>query len=312
MKHKRCCRTALFPFGRSRRSGALFEVAAALPCRSLGQAEFVMSRYARHAMLSLSIVSLSAQVGAQPQQPSPPRIVWSLEWQEPYCTVSISAPIATFSLWNVPGSISPELYLIGEPSRLSQIARDTARISLSPNDETFEVRAQSQTSNSKQRIWKLIGLTQDFIGAFAKSTLLTVAAGDETVSIPLKGASKAAAALESCVEMKLPEWGIDPKAFAALRTKPEALKGYSFLTHRDYPDDALRAMKSGRVVTRLSVDAKGKVTDCAVIVSSGTESMNRVTCAKALQRGKYKPAIGADGQPTAASVVISTEFTVSG
>jgi protein TonB len=51
----------------------------------------------------------------------------------------------------------------------------------------------------------------------------------------------------------------------------------------------------------MDVDARGKVTGCAVVVSSGSTSLDNVTCQAAIQRGRYHPAIGGDGRPMAAS-----------
>jgi protein TonB len=60
-------------------------------------------------------------------------------------------------------------------------------------------------------------------------------------------------------------------------------------------------LKGGAVVARLSTAASGKVTNCTVVLSSGIAEVDATTCRFALQRAKYKPAIGADGRRTAAT-----------
>jgi TonB family protein len=118
------------------------------------------------------------------------------------------------------------------------------------------------------------------------------------------------AALQQCIDTKLAEWGVDPKAFAALSPPPTDIEGYSWLSYKDYPTDALDANRSGNVVARLNVDVTGKVTGCAVVVSSGWGSLDKVTCKKALEKGRFNPAIGADGHPTAAVRVENAIFKV--
>ena len=96
-----------------------------------------------------------------------------------------------------------------------------------------------------------------------------------------------------------------------MRSKPPtALKGHYWMEPTDYPMDAVMANWSGDVVARLAVDAAGKVTGCKILVSGGLPSMDAVTCSSAMKRGKYEPAVGADGKPTAAFRVVDVGFRV--
>lgn len=89
---------------------------------------------------------------------------------------------------------------------------------------------------------------------------------------------------------------------------PKLADGKMWIGHEDYPSIALRDGKSGVVLFRLTVDVQGKVTDCAVVGKSGSDALDETTCRLARERGRYNPAIGADGRPVAASFITSVTW----
>jgi len=123
---------------------------------------------------------------------------------------------------------------------------------------------------------------------------------------------RAAAAIEEvrqCEHAVMREWGIDPVAHAALRTLPRGEIG-RFVTNSDYPDSALPDGHEGTVTVRLTIDPEGKVTDCAPVVSSGHEDLDRRTCTILVRRARLTPAIGADGAPASADIVASISWNI--
>ena len=84
----------------------------------------------------------------------------------------------------------------------------------------------------------------------------------------------------------------------------------SWVNYSDYPKDALAQKQGGTVVVRLTTDQSGKVTSCAVVLTSGVTSLDDVTCRTALKRARYKPAIGADGRRTSATFTNYAKFDV--
>jgi TonB family protein len=71
----------------------------------------------------------------------------------------------------------------------------------------------------------------------------------------------------------------------------------------DYPTDALRREEQGTVTAELAVDKAGRVTHCAVAKSSGSDSLDRTTCAILSKRARFSPATDQGGQ------AISSSFT---
>ena len=84
------------------------------------------------------------------------------------------------------------------------------------------------------------------------------------------------------------------------------LKGGSgiFFSYSDYPAAARRAGVTGAVWAALAVDRDGKPTDCQIIESSGSESLDDGTCAIALKRARFTPALDEFGKPKASVYVL--------
>ena len=73
----------------------------------------------------------------------------------------------------------------------------------------------------------------------------------------------------------------------------------SYLSSDDYPAVAIRNEEQGRVAFRLSVDASGRVTACAITSSSGSATLDAATCRIMRSRARYTPARDANGKAIA-------------
>lgn len=58
----------------------------------------------------------------------------------------------------------------------------------------------------------------------------------------------------------------------------------------DYPEASRRAGEEGRTVVRVTIGTNGRVTQCAVIESSGFERLDQQACRVAERRWRYNPA----------------------
>jgi protein TonB len=72
----------------------------------------------------------------------------------------------------------------------------------------------------------------------------------------------------------------------------------SLIFPNDYPSAAIRANQEGNVGVRLTVSATGKVSDCAVRQSSGSQLLDSTTCSLLRRRARFVPALDAEGKPT--------------
>jgi protein TonB len=66
----------------------------------------------------------------------------------------------------------------------------------------------------------------------------------------------------------------------------------------DYPSDALRNGDEGRVRAKLTIGTDGRVTNCSIIESSGTNSLDRTTCSILTRKARFTPATDSNGNPT--------------
>lgn len=63
----------------------------------------------------------------------------------------------------------------------------------------------------------------------------------------------------------------------------------------DYPADALAAGQAGTIAFKLDIDAAGSVSGCRIVGSSGSASLDTMTCALLFIRARFTPARDAAG-----------------
>ena len=71
----------------------------------------------------------------------------------------------------------------------------------------------------------------------------------------------------------------------------------TYVRNNDYPAQALSRHEEGTTAFRLTIDRTGRATDCVVTRSSGSASLDHVTCRILIERARFTPAIGPDGFP---------------
>lgn len=254
---------------------------------------------------------LPASAIAQAPQPAPaatPPQVWQLDWEDNFCAVSTGDPAtAGLALWMTPGDPRPDLIVMGSPDILP-VVRDAfiTSVTLLPSRDSFSAVVRDVDESTRDRVLRLVHLKEAFPAAFATSSEVRLEGMKKAVATV--GSDKAIAALRQCVDDKLTEWGVDAKAYDALRMPATDPIGRLWYT---YPDDAFVARQEGDAIARMDLDASGKVTNCALIVSSGSKSLDSVTCESALKKGKFNPAIGADGKPTASQRVVRVRWRIA-
>ena len=78
---------------------------------------------------------------------------------------------------------------------------------------------------------------------------------------------------------------------------------------KDYPPTLSDNPAPRPLLTRLSIDAQGRVTHCAVTQSSGDAEYDAVTCRLVEQRSRFAPARDAHGKPVPSYAVGEHEWT---
>lgn len=71
----------------------------------------------------------------------------------------------------------------------------------------------------------------------------------------------------------------------------------SWVSTDNYPPSALRAGEQGTVAMTWDINAQGRVENCQVTTSSGSDALDRASCAAITRRGRYSPAMDSSGTP---------------
>lgn len=153
-------------------------------------------------------------------------------------------------------------------------------------------------------------VTPTSLTRFEQPQTMTIAfEGRERASLAIEPLGEVIASLESCHDSLLRDWGVDPDHMRSLEALPEPSNNPgSWVTVRDYPTSARASGIGGRVTFRLHVDPDGRVADCAIVVSSGTHSLDDTVCELLRRRARFEPARSIRGEPVPSSYVSEANF----
>lgn len=253
--------------------------------------------------LLLAAAVLTAPATAQPQTPAPAAAPaarpWQVDWGAAYCSMvrqpGEGRPFST-SISTVPGGEYTQIYLI--PEGRAPLPRDISTVTLVPRGQAFTVTSRRERRGGRDML-AIMTLPYGFRNDLAGAEALELKAGTEVrARIPLRGAAAAVAAHRRCTRQIATEWGVDEAALEALRQRPSSTNLFG-LRPEDYPEAALRQATQGRAIVRLAVDAAARVTDCAIVATSGSPEIDATSCRVILTRGRFQPALDAAGQAVA-------------
>lgn len=119
--------------------------------------------------------------------------------------------------------------------------------------------------------------------------------GDEIV-LELGDMEAPVAALQTCVDDLMQEWGLDPQRLvAASRHARPASDPQNWLGKKDYPRELSRVGIGGLVRMRLIVSEQGRVERCMGV--SRLAPLSDATCKALIERARFLPALDAEGKP---------------
>jgi TonB family protein len=258
----------------------------------------------RHALLAL--LPLLASAMAPPAAPAPAAAAsadpqWSVDWADDDCALVQAAAgpgRSALRIVRTPGNGVTAVDVVNASWRRAP-ARHPERLTLSlePGGRT-EAETVFLRESELGPLLLLFVRDEAFLPTMAAARRLTVSEeGSPVAAFNLPVAAKAVAALRACEDDGMARWGIDPKAWHALRTHPvPQFKVGELVTSDDYPVDALKAAETGKVIVRLAVSAEGRPTGCTIVVGSGSRALDKRTCAVYLVRARFAPASDAGGR----------------
>lgn len=151
---------------------------------------------------------------------------------------------------------------------------------------------------------------QGYIGAFDKRIVALLRAGRQLTvqrdnvtlgAFSLSGSAAALNRMEFCLNdlrREGPAQVMTADAVAARSITPPkpANERGDWFKLSDYPSDLQRAGKDGTVLFQLSVNTRGRVSNCVVTQSSGHAELDAATCKAVTKRARFKPAVDGDGK----------------
>lgn len=153
-----------------------------------------------------------------------------------------------------------------------------------------------------------------FATKLAQSSILTIAHRNVgTFAVPLRDLGAAMAALRSCENGKLRDWGIDPDAYWALSSRPHPTSPLPDLfDSRAYPDIALNRNIERNVIAKLEIGVDGTVSSCNAPGNFGYPQFVNAVCNVLKKNARFEPARTSTGKAIPAPYVVIVSFKMGG
>ena len=145
---------------------------------------------------------------------------------------------------------------------------------------------------------RMVNLTKSEIPQLSGASELRWKAANVDYVFPLGPMGNLIKLMEKCRAGLGDYWNGTAEKVASLKQEPTLNKPVvKLFSSNDYPSQAIFADLSGTTRVVALVDEKGKLVDCTIVETSGVAVLDAQTCIIVRDRGKFSPAIGADGKP---------------
>lgn len=143
-----------------------------------------------------------------------------------------------------------------------------------------------------------LGVKREELDRAAASEVISINAEERLqAAFQVPGLSSALTVLDDCVADLLATWGFSREEQNAMAKMPEPEKPLiKYVSAIDYPTVALRNEETGWNSARYRIDESGRVSDCRIVESSGSRSLDATLC-RVVGRFRYRPAIDRAGRP---------------
>lgn len=248
----------------------------------------------------LAVLAAIAVLPTDSAAPLKPTTKWSIDYAEDQCFLSRKygdgTEGLTLGLGMRPVMRSAELFLI-EPARGEEGGRlVSGAIELGGSKDLTAAKVLSATTKDGSRITRFWA-SAALIDRIRTSDEVTISIEKRRYRLHLDSMPAAFAAADACKADLMKSWGLDPTLMTDVHVPAEPIGSPGdWVSPNEYPIEARRKREMGKVTVRLDIDLAGKVTGCAVVRSSGSESLDRVTCDRAGSRGKFRPAQNSAGK----------------
>jgi TonB family protein len=264
-------------------------------------------------MLSLLLLAAAADPAALA-----PTNKWQVEYAANMCVLSrdygTGADKVTLALRTLPMSENSEVVLLTQGNG-PITDKGAGAIALLPAGQTATGSYQRYTVKGGDGRVATMFFAGDALAGLDKATAIEVRLGAESHRLAIPGITGALTALTTCQDDLLKGWGVDPAERKLEVTHVQGNPG-RFFGPSEYPRAALSTGAQGLVTTLATVDAKGAVTACRVVVSSGTGTghklLDAATCDMVHRKVHFTPARDKDGNAVPSHYVLPVRWVMPG
>ncbi|MEP3420371.1 MAG: energy transducer TonB [Erythrobacter sp.] len=100
-----------------------------------------------------------------------------------------------------------------------------------------------------------------------------------------------------------------PPAIDPIAASPRG-NASGWITNDDYRTSWINRDYSGVAAFSLSIDARGRVTNCSITNSTGHDVLDRATCRLLQRRARFNPALDSAGEPVAGTFASSVNWQI--
>ena len=252
------------------------------------------------AATAAALLALVCTTPARSAEPMQPIEKWNVDFGDAHCIAlrNYGSPANPVRLGLKP---SP----IGDVMQVS-VLRTAANKQVDQFDGTLTLDRASPrkvsilgygSKSGKTRISTINLPLSTFQAIRGASSLRVRSPGEVDLAFALSQMEPVARALDRCVAGLRKMWHLGEHS-AAIKTEASLDKPLRKLfSSNDYPGDAVIANASGTVGLIMLIDETGKTASCMITQASGRASLDAQSCAIIATRGRFSPALGADGKP---------------
>lgn len=250
--------------------------------------------------------------------PLAPLTAWRVSYDDGMCILSrpfgtAAAPF-TLAFRRTPLNYEKSflVMLMTPPDKKGPLFWADASLTLAPSGVSSSGKASSAVLADGSARLSLFSIEGDAVDGIGEATAVTVSVqGLPTVSFAPTATSAALRALDQCGRDVAVRWGVPAAELAALGTPPTPRNVSAVFGVDAYPKEAIQHGEQGRVIALLSLDAMGRVVDCAVKSPSGYRALDNASCAIA-PRLRYTPALDKQGVPMASHTGLPVRWVLPG
>lgn len=255
-------------------------------------------------LLMAVIVMAFAAMPVMAQAPTEPPLVPATQWQVDYAENECrlmrefgTGQDRVFLRITRASSLERYDFIVAGPGIPDLPLRRSTRLRLVP--QGFEIVSNGysmQVPSQDFHFIRLLDINTSWMGQLQPGQLLTISNGDFSVTLRLDNVVRALAALQTCHDTLLTEWGFDVAAYRALLRAPQPDGNEAtWVTTEDYPAFAVSTGREGSVTVLLRVSTAGRVSACSILATSGFTELDSAACEAFTRRARFVPALGAGG-----------------